>query len=201
MPFAFRLVQSIAVAVIATVTATTGAAQQQTTGEKADTVVVAPVTVGALALQRATLPRPPLSPGKAFLTSFAIPGLAQARFDRGSAGALFAAVEISALAMIKRSNDEVQAARRFRNDSLPNDFQVMADGSLRPTGLSSGGFDDVLVRRRRLHMEDWLALILFNHLIAGADAFVSSQLWDLPAAISAYPVSGGGAVVAATIRW
>lgn len=200
MPFAFRLVQSIAVAVIATVTATTGAAQQQTTGEKVDTVV-APVTVGALALQRATLPRPPLSPGKAFLTSFAIPGLAQARFDRGSAGALFAAVEISALAMIKRSNDEVQTARRFRNDSLPNDFQVMADGSLRPTGVSSGGFDDVLVRRRRLHMEDWLALILFNHLIAGADAFVSSQLWDLPAAISAYPASGGGAVAAVTIRW
>ena len=36
------------------------------------------------------------------------------------------------------------------------------------------------MRTRRLHYEDWLAVLVFNHLIAGADAYVAAQLWDLP---------------------
>jgi hypothetical protein len=37
-----------------------------------------------------------------------------------------------------------------------------------------------LVEARRTHVEDWVALLIFNHLISGADAFVAAHLWDLP---------------------
>jgi hypothetical protein len=133
--------------------------------------------------------------------SFALPGYAQARFDRGSAGALFVAVELGALAMVKRSGDQVREARRFLNDSLPTDFSVGSDGALQPVARSNGGFTLDLVRRRRLHLEDWLAVIAFNHLLSGADAFVSAQLWDLPTVLSVYPVPSGGAMVVASFRW
>ena len=36
------------------------------------------------------------------------------------------------------------------------------------------------LRARRVHYEDWVAVIIFNHLFAGADAFVAAQLWDMP---------------------
>ena len=33
-------------------------------------------------------------------------------------------------------------------------------------------------------IEDWIALLVFNHLVSGADAFVAAHLWDLPAQVS-----------------
>ena len=33
-------------------------------------------------------------------------------------------------------------------------------------------------KARRTHLEDWLAAIVFNHLFAGADAFVAANLQD-----------------------
>ncbi len=159
------------------------------------------VTVAPNFVSQSSQRKPPLTPARAFLTSLVVPGLAQARFDRGSAGALFVAVEVGALAMIKRSGDQLKEARSFRNDSIPDDFSVGPDGNLVATGLSSGGFNSDLVRRRRLHLEDWIAVVAFNHLLSGADAFVSAQLWDLPTAVSVYPTAGRGAVFVATIKW
>jgi hypothetical protein len=37
------------------------------------------------------------------------------------------------------------------------------------------------VKARRTHLEDWLAAVIFNHLFAGADAFVSANLADFDA--------------------
>jgi hypothetical protein len=165
--------------------------------DSARTILTAP----PVALQVQSRSGPPMKPGRAFLSSFALPGYAQARFDRGSAGALFVAVELGALAMVKRSNDQVREARRFLADSLPLDFVVGTDGTLRPSAIASGGFTAELVRRRRLHLEDWLAVIAFNHLLSGADAFVAAQLWDLDAAVAVYPRSGGGGILVASFRW
>jgi hypothetical protein len=53
-----------------------------------------------------------------------------------------------------------------------------------------------LARTRRLHVEDWLAAIAFNHLLSGADAFVSAQLWDMPVRMAVAPMQGGAGVVA-----
>ena len=143
---------------------------------------------------------PPLTPRRAFLYSAALPGLGQSRLDRGSSGALFAAVELSALVMVRRSAADLREARRFRNDTLYTSFTVGADGKLTPVTPIPGRNDADLVRTRRLHVEDWLAVIAFNHLFAGADAFVAAQLWDIPVRLTAAP-SANGPLFVATIRF
>lgn len=158
----------------------------------ADTVVTVPPL-----MQRT----PPVSPLKAFLQSLVLPGLGQTRLDRPSTGALFATVELGALAMIRRTSQQLSEARRFFNDSLPTDFGVDAEGNVVPVGVSSGGFSRELLRRRRLHREDWIAVMAFNHLLAGADAFVSAQLWDLPTAVSIVPTPSGRVAALVSIQW
>jgi hypothetical protein len=71
----------------------------------------------------------------------------------------------------------------------------------RPRGRSAAPFNNDLVRARRLHLEDWIAALVFNHLISGAEAFVSANLYDLPAQISARPGARGGGTVAVSLAW
>lgn len=143
---------------------------------------------------------PPLTPRRAFVYSAILPGLGQSRLDRGSSGALFAAVELAALVMVRRSSADLREARRFLADSLPLEFTVSNTGTLQRSGILSSRYDDDLIRTRRLHVEDWLATVAFNHLFAGADAFVSAQLWDLPVRLSAAPTANGPLFVA-TLRF
>jgi len=142
---------------------------------------------------------PPISPKRAFLYSLALPGYGQSRLDRGTSGAFFASIELGALAMVRRSQADVREARRFRADSLPSEFTVVGGVPVKSGALASSYTAD-LVRTRRLAVEDWLALLAFNHLLGAADAFVSAQLWDVPVVLSALPTRGGAAVVA-TLRW
>jgi hypothetical protein len=60
----------------------------------------------------------------------------------------------------------------------------------------AGRYDADLVRTRQLHVEDWLAVLAFNHLFAGADAFVAAQLWDIPVRMTAAPSQNGPLFVA-----
>lgn len=142
---------------------------------------------------------PPLSPKRAFLYSLLLPGFGQSRLDRGTSGALFASVELSALSMVRRSNADLEEARRYLTDTLPSDFVVTATG-LTPTGQVVGKYTSDLVKTRRLHVEDWVAVLAFNHLFAGADAFVAAQLWDVPVSFSAIPRERGAYLVA-TLRF
>lgn len=143
---------------------------------------------------------PPLTPRRAFVYSAILPGLGQSRLDRGSSGALFAAVELAALVMVRRSSADLREARRFLADSLPLEFTISNTGTVQRSGILSSRYDDDLIRTRRLHVEDWLATVAFNHLFAGADAFVSAQLWDLPVRLSAAPTANGPLFVA-TLRF
>ncbi|MCU0616787.1 MAG: hypothetical protein MUD17_06840 [Gemmatimonadaceae bacterium] len=149
--------------------------------------------------RRAVVLRPPLSPRRAFLTSALFPGLAQSRLERGSSGALFAGVEMAALAMLRRSAADVRDIRRQRRDTVGGNFTANSTGVVR-SGLAIGRYDDGLERSRKLHVEDWTAAIIFNHLIAGADAFVAAQLWDVPARVNMVPTRDGLALVA-TLRF
>ncbi len=132
---------------------------------------------------------PPISPGRAFLYSFLVPGAGQAKLDRARAGGMFFLVEIAALALVHRSAEDLRIARRFAGDSVPLRYQVDAttglvardaDGNPVVAAWSVPRFDEAYVRTRRLHYEDWIAVVAFNHFFAGADAFVAAQLWDLP---------------------
>jgi len=142
---------------------------------------------------------PPISARRAFLYSLALPGFGQSRLDRGTSGALFSSIELAALVMVRRSSADVREAKRYRIDTLPAEFTV-ASGLFVPSGRVTNRFTRDLQRARRLHVEDWLAVLAFNHLFAAADAFVAAQLWDVPVSLSARPTPGGGAVVA-TVHW
>ncbi len=143
---------------------------------------------------------PPVTPKRAFLYSLALPGFGQSRLDRGVSGALFSGVELSAIAMLRHATVDLRDARRYLGDSLPVTFTVNGTTAI-PVSNAPNGYTADLIRTRRLHVEDWLAVLAFNHLIAGADAFVSAQLWDVPVRMSAIPRPDGGAWLVATIRW
>lgn len=102
--------------------------------------------------------------------------------------------------MIGKSLADLRAAKAFRADSVVGSVPVDSAGT--PTGatpLVGAPFTNELVRSRRLHLEDWIAVIAFNHLISGAEAFVSANLFDLPAQISARPTTRGGALTVSLV--
>ena len=145
---------------------------------------------------------PPVTPKRALISSLLLPGLGQTRLERPTAGAVFAGVELAAIAMIGKSLADLRSARALRADSITRVIPVDSLGRpVTPILRAGGNFTDELVRARGLHVEDWIAVILFNHLISGAEAFVSAQLYDLPAQISARPTQRGGAAVAVSVAW
>lgn len=149
--------------------------------------------------------RPPISPRRAFLYSFLVPGAGQARLDRGYAGGMFFLIELTALALAHRSAEDLRIARRFSGDSIPLRFQINpvtglptlgTDGQPIVAAWRAPRYDEAFVRTRRLHYEDWLAVLAFNHLFAGADAFVAAQLWDLPGKVGMRQTPLGPAIQA-----
>lgn len=143
---------------------------------------------------------PPITPKRAFFYSVAIPGLGQSSLRRYKTGAGFFLVEAVALSLLHRSADDLRTAREFRGDSVPLTWAT--DPTTGALKLVNGvpvaatwqklGATDALIQARKLQVEDWVAIIIFNHLIAGADAFVAAQLWDIPArvALRAMPLHG-----------
>lgn len=168
------------------------------TAQQRDSVVAKRPVIDALASQPGRF-TPPLTPKRAFLYSALLPGFGQARLDRGTSGALFASVELAAMVMVRRSGMDLREARRYQIDTLPAEYRV-AGSAVEKNGTFTNQFTRDLVRTRRLHVEDWLAVLAFNHLFAGADAFVSAQLWNVPVELSAIP-RPSGAVFVATIRY
>jgi hypothetical protein len=145
---------------------------------------------------RKALPKPPLSPRRAFLYSLALPGYAQSVLNRPTAGAIFVVTESIALAMLRESAADLRQARRFATDSL-----VVVGYSETGTPVTQpSAYTESFINTRRGHVEDWIAFLIANHLFAAADAYVGAHLWDLPSQISVES-RPTGAVVAARIRW
>jgi hypothetical protein len=126
--------------------------------------------------------RPPLSPRRAFVYSLFLPGYAQSVLGRGRAGTLILGFEAAAIIMIRQSAADVREARRNAIDSLPVSF-VDATGAPK-IRFERSAFPTSLIRSRRAHVEDWIAVLLANHLFAAADGYVASLLWDLPAEVA-----------------
>lgn len=165
--------------------------------------------VGALPRDDSAAFRPPVTPRRAFLYSLAIPGAGQASLGRHFWGGAFFLAEGLSLALVYRSAEDLRLARQFRADSVPASYQVDAagqpvlDGSGRPTVATwnVSRYSAARVRARRTHYEDWLAVLVFNHLIAGADAFVAAQLWDLPARVGVRTSPAGQPAVVASLSF
>ena len=153
--------------------------------------------------------KPPVTPRRAFLYSLAVPGAGQAALQRHFWGGVFFLAEGLSLAMVHRSAEDLRIARQFRADSVPKTYQVDAAGQ--PTLGTDGRpvvatwdvsrYSAARVRARRTHYEDWIAVVIFNHLIAGADAFVAAQLWDLPARVGVRSAPDGATAIVATLSF
>jgi hypothetical protein len=143
--------------------------------------------------QRQRVAQPPVSAKRAFLYSLALPGLGQAALQRPNAGALYFALEILSIGMAIKSNEDLRLARERARDSVVLRFQIdpssglpvidPATGQPKVAEFARNRYDAERLRARRTHFEDWIAFLVFNHLFSGADAFVSAQLWDLPAQV------------------
>lgn len=120
---------------------------------------------------------PPISPRRAFLYSFLVPGSGQSILGRHKAAAAFLFVEAVCLAMIRESGADVHEARRSAGDSLIVSY---VDQSGNPAVLKAAPrFGSAEIHTREAHVEDWAALLVGNHLFSGADAFVAAHLWDV----------------------
>jgi hypothetical protein len=157
---------------------------------------------------------PPIRPRSAFLYSLVMPGLGQAKLDRGYGGALFFSVEIVAFAMLRQAEIDLHYAQKHSHDStlvVLTYAQDSSTGTLRrdstgapiPSTFGYARYDSARVAARKTHVEDWLAVLIFNHLIAGADAFVAAQLWDLPAHVHpmAARADNGRMLLGASVAW
>ncbi len=145
--------------------------------------------------------RPPVSARRAFLYSLLLPGSGQVRLERPNAAALFVGVELGALAMARKSAGDLRYARlRARRPVIGRFVRDPATGQFVPADTVTNRFTPELIRARRTHLEDWYAVLAFNHLFAAADAFVAAQLWDLPAQV-ALRASPGRSTLVVSWRW
>lgn len=153
--------------------------------------------------------RPPVTPRRAFLYSLVVPGAGQAALKRHFWGGAFFLAEGLSLALVYRSAEDLRLARQFRADSVPETYQVDASGQPvlggdgRPVVATwtVSRYSAARVRARRTHYEDWLAVLVFNHLIAGADAYVAAQLWDLPARVGVRATPEGRPALVASLKF
>jgi hypothetical protein len=132
--------------------------------------------------------KPYPSPRRAFVSSLIIPGSMQFRFGRPRAATIFLLAEAGSLGMSLKSWNDLSKAKDARADTVgvpvleggepvidPVTGQPVIEYMPRNQNLADR------VGARRAHLEDWLAVLVFNHLFAGADAYVSANLADFDA--------------------
>ncbi len=150
----------------------------------------------------------PISPGTAFLRSFLAPGLGQMNLGRRKAASVFIIGEVGTVAMSVKSWSDLDKAKKARRDTVA--IPVLDDAgnpvidsvTNQPKVTFAPKNKNIAdrVKARRTHLEDWLAAMIFNHLFAGADAFVAANLADFNANVQAN-YSEGSVRVMARIAW
>ncbi len=112
------------------------------------------------------------SPFKYFARSVLVPGWGQASLDRKLTGGIFVAFEGIALGMTLKANTELQYLQGTNSD---------------------------LVEAKRAERQDWIVLMVMNHLFSGLEAYVSANLFDFPADLSVRSLPGGRAGLGFTL--
>lgn len=118
--------------------------------------------------------RPPISPIGAFARSLVLPGWGQAALGRRVTGAFFVFWEGVTLTMTLKAAHQVHY------------LEDLGD----PARLDA----------KKQEMQDWAVLLAFNHLVAGAEAYVSAYLWDFPVELDARPLPNGAVGVGLRVR-
>ncbi len=107
---------------------------------------------------------PRVEPLPAFFRSLVLPGWGQSVLDRKLTAGLFLLWEGVTLGMTLKTSSEV----RFLEDTESS--RVVAGSTTESSRL----------RAKRAQREDWIVLLVFNHLFSGLEAYVSAHLWDFP---------------------
>ena len=89
-----------------------------------------------------------------------LPGWGQSILQRRVTGAFFVAWEGLALTMTLKSIHQLDYLRTVASEDDTESIER--------------------VESKEAEVQDWAVLLVFNHLIAGVEAFVSAQLWDFP---------------------
>jgi hypothetical protein len=108
-------------------------------------------------------PVPPITPAGAFLRSLVLPGWGQARLGRNVTGGLFLLWEGVCAAMVWKAQWQLNYARERGK----------------------------WVKSHTQEREDWIVLLVFNHLLSGAEAYVSANLFDFPKALKIQALPDG----------
>ena len=119
----------------------------------------------------------PVKPFTAFLMSIAVPGWGQARLDRKLTGAIFGTIEGISIGMTMKTIRELKYLVRVEADSAR-------------------------IESKKRQRQDWLILLAFNHLFAGLESFVATELHEFPADVRFRALPGGrfGAEIAIPFR-
>ena len=148
--------------------------------------------------------KPPLTPRRAFLYSLAAPGTGQSILGRPTASAIFVAAEAGTLGMIAKSINDLRAARALASDSVVSRYVTSAGDTVpHPVYTKTAGAlrAGSRIPARRAHVEDWITILIVNHFLAGADAYVAANLWDVPTDVSVAPSPTGGLQIGARFAW
>lgn len=108
--------------------------------------------------------RAPVGALPAFFRSLLLPGWGQAVLDRKLTGGLFLLWEGVTLSMTWKAHREVQYLRRTEASRVDPEALI----------------ESPLLRAKKAEREDWLVLLIFNHLFSGLEAYVGAHLWDFP---------------------
>ena len=100
-----------------------------------------------------TGPRRPTTPMGAMFRSFLLPGWGQATYGRKVTGGVMMAFEGLSIGMLLK----IKSDERYIEET-----------------------NSTKLRDKRQQEQDWITLIVFDHLMSGLEAYVSAHLYDFP---------------------
>jgi hypothetical protein len=117
--------------------------------------------------------QPPISPLGAFGRSLLVPGWGQAVLGRRVTGAFFVFWEGLTITMTLKASHQLDYFQEVGTEEQ--------------------------IEAKKQEIQDWVVLLVFNHLLAGAEAFVSAYLWDFPVELEQRALPGGRVGVGARV--
>jgi hypothetical protein len=118
---------------------------------------------------------PPISPLGAFARSFLVPGWGQAILGRRVTGAFLVFWEGLTITMTLKASHQLDYLEELG--------------------------DQERIDAKKQEVQDWAVLLVFNHLLAGSEAFVSAYLWDFPVELEQRALPAGRVGVGAAVRF
>lgn len=117
---------------------------------------------------------PPTPPLAAMARSLLLPGWGQAVLHRRLTGGVFVFWEGLSLTMALKASHQLHYLRQT-------------------------GADSTATALKKQEVQDWIVVLVFNHLMSAAEAFVSAELWDFPGELKARSLPGGRVGAGATL--